>query len=380
MSEILLSHLQQRRAQILDLTRSLVEIESPTTDRDGVNRVMALVAEHARNLGATVTLVPQVDRTDRGDHMEVSWPGQTDEAPLLVLIHLDTVWPLGSLAKLPFRVEEDRVYGPGIYDMKASAAMLLEAVGALQALGRAPRRPLKVLFTSDEEIGSWTSRELIERVAKESAAVLVMEGSEHESAVTVRKGILYFMVKVQGRASHAGMNHAAGVNAIEEAAHQVLAIQRLTDYAVGTTVSCGVITGGTRTNVVPAQAQVEVDARVPTMEEAHRLIAAMEALKPCLPGAQVSVEPLIKRPPLVRDEGVVRLYETARQAAAELGFDLPEYHSGGISDGNFTAAIGIPTLDGLGAVGEGAHAADEHIRLSALSERTALLARLMEII
>lgn len=379
MGRRLLDYLNGRQEQTVDLIRRLVEVESPTTDRDGVNRAMALVAEEVRALGGAVEPVPQVpERADRGDHMAVSWPGQTAQAPVLVLIHLDTVWSLGSLSRQPFRIEGDRAFGPGIYDMKSSAAMLIEAVRALQALGRTPRRPLKVLFTSDEEIGSWTSRTLIEREAEKAAAVLVMEGSEDEGAVTARKGIMYFLVKAQGRASHAGMSHAQGINAIEELAHQVLKIQGLTDYQVGTTVSAGIIAGGSRTNVVPAEAQVEVDARIPTMAEAERLTAAMEGLTPALAGARVEVSSLLKRPPLARSEGVVRLYEAARTLAAEIGFDLKEVHSGGISDGNFTAALGAPTLDGLGAVGSGAHAADEQILLSRLPERIALLARLIE--
>lgn len=379
MGNRLLEHLTGRQEQIVDLVRRLVEVESPTTDRDGVNRAMALVAGEVRALGGTVEPVPQVpERADRGDHMAASWPGRMAEAPVLVLIHLDTVWSLGTLAKQPFRIEGDRAFGPGIYDMKSSAAMLIEAVRALQALDCTPRRPLKVLFTSDEEIGSWTSRALIEQEAQKAAAVLVMEGSEDEGAVTARKGIMYFLVKAHGRASHAGMAHAEGINAIEELAHQILKIQRLTDYQVGTTVSAGIVAGGTRTNVVPAEAQVEVDARIPTMAEAERLTAAMEGLSPTLQGARLEVSSLLKRPPLARSEGVVQLYQAARALAAEIGFDLKEVHSGGISDGNFTAALGIPTLDGLGAVGSGAHAADEHIVLSRLPERTALLARLIE--
>lgn len=378
--EPLTEHLRGRLPRILALVQSLVEIESPTTDRTGVNRVMDMVADHARQLGATVRTIPQVNRTDRGDHMDVAWSGDEEGAPLLVLIHLDTVWAQGTLAKQPFRVEGDRVYGPGIYDMKTSAAMLLEAVAALQALGRRPRRPLRVLFTADEEIGSFTSRDLIEAAAREAAAVLVMEGAENGAAVTARKGILYFLVKAQGRASHAGISHADGVNAIAELAHQVLTLQAMTDYAAGTTVSCGIIAGGTRTNVVPAEAQVEVDARVATMEDAEALKARVEGLTPRLPGASLSISSLIKRPPLVRTDGVVHLYETAHRLAAELGLPLSETGSGGISDGNFTAALGIPTLDGLGAAGAGAHAADEHIRLTDLPERIALLARLMEVL
>lgn len=380
MSHALLQYLQGRQEEILALVRRLVEIESPTTDRAGVNRVMALVADEARRRGATVRPIPQAHRTDRGDHLEATWPGTEAAAPLLVLAHLDTVWPLGTLERQPFRVEGDRVYGPGVYDMKSATAMLLEAVSALRALGRAPRRPLQVLFTADEEIGSFTSRDLIEAAARAAAAVLVLEGAENGGAVTARKGIMYFLVRAHGRGSHAGMAHAGGVNAIAELAHQVLALQALTDYSVGTTVSCGVIAGGTRTNVVPAEAQVEVDARVPTMAEAARLQAAVAGLQPRLPGARLEVSSLLKRPPLVRDEGVLHLFETTRRLAAELGFELPEAHSGGISDGNFTAALGVPTLDGLGAVGNGAHAADEHISLAALPGRAALLARLLEVL
>lgn len=387
MPDELRSYLESQQTATLELVRALVEIESPTTDRAAVNRAMDFVAARCRALEARVDVVAQQQAADRGDHLVVRWPGggagrsgrdAPDERQLLILIHLDTVWPTGTLAARPFRVDGGRAYGPGIYDMKASAAMALQAVAALRALRRRPRRPLTILFTSDEEIGSWTSRELIEAEARRSAAVLVMEGAERGAAVTARKGIMYFLVKALGRAAHAGMDHASGVNAIEELAHQILALQRLTDYRVGTTVSCGIVSGGRRTNVVPAEAQVEVDARVPTLAEAERLRAAVEGLRPRLPGARLETSSLLKRPPLVRDPGVARLYETARALAAEIGFRLEETGSGGISDGNFAAALGVPTLDGLGAVGEGAHAEHENIEVAALPDRIALLARLIE--
>lgn len=381
--DTLLEGVQGRLDAVLATIERLVNIDSPTTDRAGVNEVGGVVADQARRLGANVSIVP-VERGDRGDHVVSRWLGGDGgefarEGQLLVLVHLDTVWPLGEAARRPFAVRDGRAYGPAIYDMKASAAAILHAVEALHLLGRKPARPLTVLFTGDEEIGSWTSRAVIAEEASRSAAVLVLEGSENGRVVTARKGQLMFTVRALGRSAHAGMDHLSGVNAIEELAHHVLALQEMTDYEVGTTLSCGTIEGGTRPNVVPAEASMEVDVRVPDLAEQKRLITIAEGLQPRLRGARVQVETLVKRPPLVRDEGVARLYDLARTLGREFGVDLGETLSGGISDGNLTAAV-TPTLDGLGPVGAGAHALDEHIEVDALPARVALLGRLIETI
>ena len=374
----LIAHIRSKEDEIIDFLREIVEMESPTIDRAAVNKVSQYVRQKAEGLGAEIEIVPS-NREDRGDHLIASWPGQhNDLDPLLVMAHLDTVYEVGTLQKMPFKVEGNKIYGPGVFDMKGAVVFLLTAIQVLQELGKQTNRPIRCLFNSDEEMNSATSREVIDREARKAHSVLVLEGGVGDAVLTSRKGIMYFKIEAIGKSSHAGMDHAQGINAIEEMAHHILNIQRQTNYDTGTTVSCGIIQGGTRTNVIPSQATLEVDARVATQAEALRLKDRIEALTPVLPGAKLDIYTLIKRPPLERTDGVVQLYHKARQLAAELGYDLPEASTGAISDGNLTAAIGVPTLDGLGPIGEGAHSSHEHILKDKIAPRLALLVKLLE--
>lgn len=364
--------------QVIHDLREIVEMESPTTDREAVNWVAEWVKRKADALGAQTEIVSS-GHPERGDHLVARWSGSDGSLkPILVIAHMDTVWKKGTLQEMPFCVEADKIYGPGIFDMKGAIVFILTAIEIIQKLGRKTKRPITCLFNSDEEINSTTSRDVIQREAIKSNCVLIPEGGVGDAVITARKGILYFKLTIKGKSSHAGMDHEKGINAIEEAAHKILAIQKMTNYEIGTTVSCGIVQGGTRTNVVPAEVVLEVDARVPTKDEETRLIKKIESLTPVLAGASLDVYTLIKRPPLDREEGGIRLYEIAKELAAKLGYTLAESSTGAISDGNLTAALGVPTLDGLGPIGDGAHAVHEYIDKEKMTERIALLVRLLE--
>jgi len=363
-----------RRADAaLDFLRQLVEMESPSTDKAAVDRVARFVAERARAAGAEVTVLPQ-ERW--GDHLLARWGDGA--GGFLLLCHLDTVWPVGTLAERPWRVEGEQAFGPGVYDDKASAAIILAALEGLRALGLAPRHPVTVLFNSDEEVGSPSSRPLIEAEAARARVVFCVEPARPDGALKVwRKGTGRYTVTALGRAAHAGADHEKGVNAIEELAHQVLRLQGMTDYGAGTTVNVGRIEGGTRANIVPDRAQVRVDVRVKTMAEWERISAAIAALQPVLPGARLVVEGGMSRPPMEASPVTLEPFWRAQEIAAGLGLTLTADGTGGASDANFTAAMGIPTLDGLGALGDGAHSVDEYIFIPSLTERAALLAALL---
>jgi glutamate carboxypeptidase len=348
-------------------------MESPSTDKAAVDRVARFVAERARAAGAEVTVLPQ-ERW--GDHLLARWGDGA--GGFLLLCHLDTVWPVGTLAERPWRVEGEQAFGPGVYDDKASAAIILAALEGLQALGLAPRHPVTVLFNSDEEVGSPSSRPLIEAEAARARVVFCVEPARPDGALKVwRKGTGRYTVTALGRAAHAGADHEKGVNAIEELAHQVLRLQAMTDYGAGTTVNVGRIEGGTRANIVPDRAQVRVDVRVKTMAEWERISAAIAALQPVLPGARLVVEGGMSRPPMEASPVTLEPFWRAQEIAAGLGLTLTADGTGGASDANFTAAMGIPTLDGLGALGDGAHSVDEYIFIPSLTERAALLAALL---
>ncbi len=348
----------------------IVRLESPTTNKAAIDRLGTFLAEEVRNLGAEVTLERQAGA---GDHVVARW-GRGD-GQVLILCHMDTVWDIGAL---PLRYEDDRLYGPGAYDMKGGITIAISALRGLRELGLWPPLPITLLFTSDEERGSRTSRALIEAEAQRSRLVLCMEPALSNGALkTRRKGTGLFRVTAYGRAAHAGADHEKGINAIEELAHHVLALQRLTDYTVGTTVSVGRIEGGTRSNVVPDKAWMWVDVRVANGAESERLTQAIRNLKPVLPGARLEVHGGMSRQPMERTPLMAQTFAWAQSVAAGLGITLLEGATGGGSDANFTAALGIPTLDGLGVVGDGAHAVHEHAVLSSLPQQAALLAALI---
>jgi glutamate carboxypeptidase len=356
--------------------RWLVEHETPTDSKPAVDALGRALATAAAELGGAVTILPQADH---GDLIKAEWPGHGD-GQLLVLTHIDTVWPLGTLAAMPFRLVDGRAHGPGTLDMKAGIAALLTALTALRQTGRQPGRRLVWLITGDEEIGSPASRPVLEALARTSAYVLVLEpGQSGDGALkTARKGVGRFRLTVTGRAAHAGADPPRGVSAIEELAHQVLRLHRLTDPATGTRVNVGLARGGTRRNVVAAEATAEIDLRVATLAEAARVVPLITGLTPVLPGTTVTVTGALNRPPMERTPAVLHAYERVRTIGAGLGLRLRQASAGGGSDGNFTAALGVPTVDGLGGVGEGAHALHEYVTIRSLVERSALLAALLE--
>jgi glutamate carboxypeptidase len=368
------AYLHAHQASMVAHLTQLVEMESPSDHKPSLDRLAAVLAEHASAAGAQSEILRQ---NVAGDIVRARW-GDGDGGVLL-LCHMDTVWDLGTLAERPVRVEGDRLYGPGAFDMKGGIVNALWAMRALRELKLMPSRRVTLLITSDEEIGSAASRTLIEAEARAHEVVFVLEPAHppRASLKTWRKGVGGYRVTATGRAAHAGAAHDEGINAIEELARHVLAIQALTDYAAGTTVNVGVISGGTRSNVVPEQAWAEVDYRVMDMTEAARVDAFMRGLKPQRDGIKLAVTGGLNRPPMVRTPAIVALYARAEAVAAELGFPLTETGTGGGSDGNFTAALGVPTLDGLGVVGDGGHALHEHVVLSSLPERAALLAGLI---
>jgi len=362
-----------RTPDMFSLLKRLVETESPSDDKAGVDRVGVIVATECHRQGASVTLHPQ---TAVGDLVEARW-GEGQDG-ILLLAHMDTVHPVGTLKRMPFREVNGQIMGPGTEDMKGGIVIGLTALAALAETRQLPVRPITALFTSDEEIGSPTSRPLIEALARQSALVLVLEPAMPDGAVkTWRKGVGDFVVTVRGRAAHAGSDHQVGRNAIEELARQVLAIQKLTDYDQGTTLNVGIIRGGTATNVVPAEAIAEVDLRVMKPGEAERIIAALHALKPALDGTTIEVSGELNRPPMPSNEMMKATFEKARMLAAGIGMDIRASGTGGASDANFVAPLGIPILDGLGAVGDGEHSEREFILKDSLPERVKLLATIL---
>jgi glutamate carboxypeptidase len=353
-----------------------VEIESQTADIQGVNRLMDRVATGFRQAGATVERISAGDET--GDHLAVSSPWGGDGPGVLVLCHLDTVHPKGTLAQFPFRIEGDRAFGPGIYDMKGCAYLAYAAYRSLVEAGRRTPLPLRFLYTSDEEIGSPGSRPLIETQAANAKYVLVTEPArDGGKIVTARKGVARLTIEVEGRPAHSGSRHADGRSAIVEMARQIIDIEAMTDYALGVTLNVGRIEGGTAANVVPERCSATIDLRVPTVSAADEMIGRLRALKPYNRDVKVRVTGGLNRPPYEKNAGVSRLFEHAKQLAAELGFTLEDAASGGGSDANFTAHR-VPTLDGLGVDGHGAHTLEEHLIISSLVPRFLLQRRLME--
>jgi glutamate carboxypeptidase len=366
----------EHQSEMLAMLKQMVEIESPSDNKAAVDNLGAYLAGEFERLGGKVKLYPT---GKYGDHLQAEFPGRAVVRPLLLLGHFDTVWPLGTLAKMPFRVEGGRAFGPGVLDMKAGIVMMMFAVRALRRLNRDDHRPVVVLLDTDEEVGSETGRSIVEAAAKRCEAVLVLEPAQgiHGHLKTARKGVGGFTVRVRGRAAHAGVDFEKGHSAIVELARQVLEVAKFTDLSRGLTVNPGVIRGGTRTNVVAAEASVDVDVRIARAGDARELEQKFAALRPFDPECSLEVSGGVNRPPMERTDGTVRLFGIAREQAGKLGIALEESATGGGSDGNFTSALGIPTLDGLGAVGEGAHAAHESILLEELPGRTALLASLL---
>lgn len=371
----ILNYTRENTGEMVEFLKQLVEIESPSDDPAATGRINAFLREEMGRLGLETNLV---EVSGAGSHLVATKAG---EGPgVLVLCHVDTVWSMGEIDKRPFTVEGDVARGPGVFDMKGGVAQLVFALRALQANGGYPDRPITLIFNTDEEVGSVTSRDLIESEAQKSALVLVLEPAigEHGALKTFRKGVGMFEVFARGVSAHSGSSHQDGVNAIEELARQIINLQSLTDYDRGTTVNVGVASGGTRGNVVPERAQARVDLRVSTMEEAQRMERVILGLRPKVEGASLEVRGGLNRPPMERTPAIARLFEKARNLAREeLELDLVEEGTGGASDGNFTAALGVPTLDGLGAVGGGSHSLDERVYISHMAPRSALVGHLL---
>src|SRR3954468_8034322 len=373
----LLSAAESREQEIVSTLISMAEIESPSDDKAALDRMSQFVAGRFANLGGRITMHPQ---SQAGDHLQVTFGGRTHGKPILLLGHLDTVWPLGTLQTMPVRESGGKLYGPGIFDMKAGVAMMLHALGMLQKMHGWLPRPVTVLLVSDEEVGSASSRALTEKLAKEHAAVLVLEPSFGPKGAlkTSRKGVGEFTMRVQGVSAHAGLDFDKGQSAVLELAKQIAKVSAFTDKRRGITVNAGVVAGGSRSNVIAAEAKAQFDLRVATMRDAKVMEKRFQALKAINKKCKLAIAGGINRPPLERSPQVRALFAEARDIAKDIGFKLEEAAVGGGSDGNFTAALGVSTLDGLGAIGDGAHATHEHVVVEALPWRTALLASLIE--
>jgi glutamate carboxypeptidase len=378
-----LAYFDERRDEMVSTIRELVEIESPSDNKAAVDRIAEAVAHKFSKLGGELRVHPA---KDSGNHLQIDFDspgssiGKSAAKPVLLLGHYDTVYPLGTLATMPCRLVDNKLTGPGVLDMKSGIGLMLHALAALQAWHGGLPRPVTVLLVSDEEVGSESSRPITESLAKKAAAVLVLEPSygRHGAVKTARKGVGEYLVKVTGKASHAGLDFQKGVNAILELARQIEKISSFTDLKKGLTVNVGIVSGGSRTNVVPAEAAAQIDVRIARMKDAAGIDKKMRSLRPFDRKCKIEITGGINRPPMERTAGVAALYAHAVAIARQLGWKLGEAAVGGGSDGNFTAGLGIPTLDGLGGVGDGAHATHEHILISELPRRAALMAGLIE--
>ncbi|MGE7760298.1 M20 family metallopeptidase [Peribacillus sp. NPDC097895] len=366
------SYLQDHEQAMLDDLIEFVKKESPSYNKELVDECGTYLSQlFQRRLDVGYEII---EETKVGNHLKFTI-GE-GEQQILIIGHFDTVWQEG---RLKLRREGNKLYGPGILDMKGGIIQSLWAIKAIQELKLSLNKKIVFLCNSDEEIGSIASKEYIEEEAKKSDAVLVAEPAVAGSGAlkTARKGTGIFKIKVWGRAAHAGNHHEEGINAIEELARQVIVLQELTNYKKGTTVNVGTFTGGSGTNVVPEYAEARVDLRVSTEEAAKRVTNIILNLKPILKGIKLEVTGGMNRPPMVKTEQTKELFGCAQSIASELGMKLEEASVGGGSDGNFTAAIGVPTLDGLGACGKGIHAENEHIQIETLAERASLFANLL---
>jgi glutamate carboxypeptidase len=373
-----LQYFRKRQPEIVDTIKQLVEIESPSDVKQAVDRLGTVIASRFGELGGRV----QLHQSEKvGNHLQIDFPGPRARKPVLLLGHTDTVYPIGTISRMPCRASSGRLTGPGVLDMKAGIALAFHVIEAmlLWGGGKLPR-PVSALFVSDEEVGSGSSRAITEKLARRSEATLVLEPAFGlDGAVkTARKGIGEYQLKVSGKPAHSGLDFEKGQSAVVELARQVLEIEKLVDLKRGITLNVGKVSGGGRVNVVPAEASASIDLRVATLADAKEADRRLRALKSFNSQCSLRMDGGLNRPPMERSAGIASLYAIAKKIALELGFDLPEAAVGGGSDGNFTAALGVPTLDGLGAVGEGAHAPLEYVIISELPKRAALLAGLIQ--
>ncbi|NDJ78895.1 MAG: M20 family metallopeptidase [Chloroflexi bacterium] len=372
----LLDFFREHNEDVLDFLKELVIRESPSNNKPAVDALGQFIIEHLREIGAQVEVFP---RREVGDLIYAAWNGTAPGTPILLMGHIDTVWPVGTLQKMPLWENEMRLYGPGILDMKAGIALIIKVIGLLKLHGGLPRRPIWALFNTDEEIGSDYSRDMIEKIAANAGLALVFEpATEGETVKTARRGMARYRVHIEGRPAHSGREPERGINAIHEAAYQVLRIAEWNAPEQGTSVATTLIEGGTAANIIAPHAQFLVDLRFSTQSEADRVTELVENLTPVQDGIRLVVKRVTSRPPMERDEQMVRTFNQCADLAGQLGLPVAEELSGAGSDANFTAAMGIPTLDGLGARGEGMHADNEHIMISSLPRRAALLASILQ--
>jgi glutamate carboxypeptidase len=370
----ILRFLQEHEEEMLEDLRLFVEQETPSTEKKLLDDFARFLAGYAATVGGRAEILPAVGS---GDHVRIRWDDEGSGPPIFLLGHYDTVWAEGTIKEMPFGVRGDIATGPGVFDMKCGLVQGFWAVRALREVVGI-ERPMVFVCNSDEEVGSPTSRALIEEEARGAATVLVLEPSLGGALKTARKGVGLYSVRVTGRPSHAGLDPEGGISAIEEMARLVLELHGHTDHRSGTTINVGVIGGGTRYNVVAAEAFAEVDVRAVTVAEAERMNEILLSLEPQHGEADVRVEGGVIWPPMERTAKIAELFNHARSLAGEIGFDLEEGLAGGASDGCLCAALGVPVLDGLGAVGGGAHAVDEHVEVASMVPRAALVARLLE--
>ena len=378
-----LRYFEGRQERLVQMVRDLVEIESPSDNKPAADRMAAFLASRFEELGGRAVFHRS---QDFGDSLQVNFnhlPGARSSnrrppqrLPVLLLGHYDTVYPLGTLAAMPCRLKSGRLHGPGVLDMKSGIALMFHAIEALQAWHGDLPRPVTVFLVSDEEVGSRSSRQITESLARQSAGVLVLEPAAGlQGAVkTARKGVGEYTLRVKGVAAHAGLDPGKGHSAILELARQVVAISKLNDLRQGVSVNAGIIRGGTRTNVIAAEASVAIDVRIQRAKQVFGIDRKLRSLKPFDQHCKLEVTGGINRLPMERTAGVAALYKKAQEIAAQVQWKLDEAAVGGGSDGNFTAGLGIPTLDGMGGVGQGAHAIHEFITISELPLRALLLA------
>jgi glutamate carboxypeptidase len=371
-----ISDFTTRTEAMTSLLEQMVEVETPTNDKAAIDQLGGFVQGKLQELGAQVQIAYQ---GEAGNHVIGRWNQHLDQKGFLILCHMDTVHPKGALSRNPCVERDGKLFGPGALDMKAGIVIFLTAIEYLIVKQEMPDCPVTALFTSDEETGSRTSRKLIEQLAQQSGLSLCLEASLKNGALkTWRKGVGQFKIEVHGQAAHAGVDHSNGRNAIEELAHQIIKIQKLTDYSTGTTINVGVINGGNATNVVPDYALAEVDVRVTNRDDATLISNYLSSLTPIIKGTTIKVSGGLNRPPMTRDETMVKSYYQARKIANELGLTLHEGGTGGGSDANFVAPLGVPVLDGLGGWGKGAHTNGEFVVIESLPERAAFLAAILQ--
>ncbi|MCY4071092.1 MAG: M20 family metallopeptidase [Chloroflexi bacterium] len=368
----ILAYLREHADDMLADLIKLIDLESPTLDKASVDALGAVLADELRGLGAAVEVIP---KGEVGDVVRARW--NAGPGGVVILSHMDTVWAVGTVADRPTRVEGNRIYGVGAMDMKGGIVIALWALRALRELSLFPAQPISYMLNSDEETGSLHSALEIESEALSHDVVFVTEPPQDGKYKTERKGVSHYNITAKGRAAHAGADHARGINAIEEMAHQILAVQAMTDYAIGTTANVGVIKGGTRGNVVPAEASIEINVRARTRANAKAIHEQIMSLRAIHPEAELVIEGGIGVPPMERTPEIAALFKRAQGLAADMGIEIDEGSTGGGSDGNKTAALGVPTLDGMGIVGDGGHAITEYGEIDSMPERAAIMAAML---